>query len=106
MGAGNITENGTIGTSPQKQDIVTTEKIEQLTANNMQELSNSNLSNFTPSNPENVTIPQKKQLQFKRVIKLETRAKPEYKTAVCISKMTKYEPTDFTDSKHNCFESY
>jgi hypothetical protein len=20
--------------------------------------------------------------------------------------MTKYEPTDFTDSKHNCFESY
>jgi hypothetical protein len=32
IGAGNITENGTTGTSPQKQDIVTTEKIEQLTA--------------------------------------------------------------------------
>ena len=54
IGAGNITENGTIG-SPQKQDIVTTEKIEQLTANNTQELSNSTLANFTPSNPENVT---------------------------------------------------
>jgi hypothetical protein len=55
IGASNITENGTIGTSPQKQDIVTTEKIEQLTANNTQELSNSTLANFTASNPENVT---------------------------------------------------
>ena len=55
IGAGNITENGTIGTSPQNQDIVTTEKIEQLTANNTQELSNSTLANFTASNPENVT---------------------------------------------------
>jgi hypothetical protein len=55
IGASNITENGTIGTSPQKQDIVTTEKIEQLTANNTQELNNSTLANFTASNPENVT---------------------------------------------------
>ena len=54
IGASNITESGTIGTSPQKQDIVTTEKIEQLTANNTQELSNSKIANFTPSNLENV----------------------------------------------------
>ena len=46
IGAGNITENGTIGTSPQKQDIATTEKIEQLTANNTQELINSTFSQF------------------------------------------------------------
>jgi hypothetical protein len=55
IGASNITENGTIGTSPQKQDIATTEKIEQLTTNNTQELSNSTLANFTASNPENET---------------------------------------------------
>ena len=46
IGAGNIAENGTIGTSPPKQDIVTTEKIEQLTANNTQELINSTFSQF------------------------------------------------------------
>jgi hypothetical protein len=55
LGADNITENGIFGTSPQKQDVVKTEKIEQLTANNTQELSNSTLANFTASNPENVT---------------------------------------------------
>jgi hypothetical protein len=52
IGAGNITENGTTGTSPQKQDIVTTEKIEQLTA---KQLINSTLANFMASNPENAT---------------------------------------------------
>ena len=46
IGAGNITENGTIGTSPPKQDILTTEKIEQLTANNIRELINSTFSQF------------------------------------------------------------
>jgi hypothetical protein len=46
IGAGNITEIGTIGTSPPKQDIVTTEKIEQLTANNTQEVINSAFSQF------------------------------------------------------------
>ena len=45
IGASNITESGTIGTSPPKQDIVTTDKIEQLIANNIQEL-NSTFSQF------------------------------------------------------------
>ena len=62
----------------------TTEKIKQLTANDTQELSNSTLANFTASNPENVTNFTEKVLQIKRVIKLETRPKPDYKTAVCI----------------------
>jgi hypothetical protein len=84
IGASNTTENGTIGTSPQKQDIVTTEKIEQLTANNTQELSNSTLANFTASNPENVTNFTEKVASNQRVIKLETRATPDYKTAVSI----------------------
>lgn len=54
IGAVNPTENGTNGTTPQKQDIGSAEKIEQLTANNTQELSNSTLANLTASIPEKV----------------------------------------------------